>query len=41
MEMQKIVNLLSSSDNQNPKFGTKSGMLLTAKRQVLIQKMSK
>ena len=39
METQNIVNLLNGSDNENLKFATKNGMLLTAKHQVLIQKM--
>ena len=39
METQKIVNLLNSSDNENSKFATKNGISLTAKHQMLIQKM--
>ena len=31
METQKIVNFLNGSDNENSKFSTKNGMLLTAK----------
>ena len=29
METQKIVNLLNDSENENIKFATKNGMLLT------------
>ena len=39
METQKIVNLLNGSDNENSKFATKNGMLLTAKHEAFIQKM--
>ena len=31
METQKIVNFLNGSDNENSKFPTKNGTLLTAK----------
>ena len=41
METQKIVNFLNGSGNENSKFATKNGILLTAKHQVLIQKMRK
>ena len=36
METQKIVNLLNNSDNENSKFATKNGMLLTANQKVII-----
>ena len=39
METQKIANLLNGSDNENSKFATKNGMLLTTKHQTIIQKM--
>ena len=41
METQKIVNLLNGSDNENSKYATKNGILLTVNRMVLIQKMKK
>ena len=40
METQKIVNLLTGSDNEKPKFATKNGMLLTVNQMVIIEKMS-
>ena len=40
METQKIVNLLTGSDNENSKFATKNGMLLTVNQMVIIEKMS-
>ena len=39
METQKIVNLLNGSDNENSKFATKNGMLLTVNQKLVIQKM--
>ena len=37
MEMQKIANLLNSSDNENSKFAaTKNGMFLTVSQKVSI-----
>ena len=39
METKKIVNLLNGSDNENSQFATKTGMLLTAKHQTIIQMM--
>ena len=36
METQKIVNLLNSSDNENSKFATINGMLLTVNQKVII-----
>ena len=36
METQKIVNLLNGSDNENSKFATKNGILLTASQMVII-----
>ena len=36
METQKIVTLLKSSDNENSKFTTKNGMLLTVIQKVII-----
>ena len=36
METQKIVNLLNGSDNENSKFATKNGMLLTVNQKVSI-----
>ena len=38
METQKIVNLLNGSDNENVKFATKNGMLLTVSQKVIISK---
>ena len=35
METQKIVNLLNGSDNENPKFATKNGILLIVNQMVL------
>ena len=37
METQKIVNLLKDTDNENSKFATKNGMLLTVNQKVIIQ----
>ena len=39
MEKQNIVNLLNGSDNENTKFATKNGILLTVRQMVIIQKM--
>ena len=39
METQKIVNLLNGTDNENSKFATKNGMLLTVNQKLVIQKM--
>ena len=36
METQKIVNLLNGTDNENSKFATKNGMLLTVNQKVII-----
>ena len=36
METQKIVNLLNDSNNENLKFATKNGMLLTVSQKVII-----
>ena len=36
MERQKIVNLLNGSDNENSKFATNNGMLLTVNQKVFI-----
>ena len=36
METQKIVNLLNDTDNENSKFATKNGMLLTVNQKVII-----
>ena len=36
METQKIVHLLNDSDNENSKFETKNGMLLTVNQKVFI-----
>ena len=41
METQKIINLLNGSDNDNSRFATKNGMLLTVSQMVTIQKMNK
>ena len=41
METQKNVNLLSGSDNENSKFATKNGILLTVKQKVIIQQIKK
>ena len=35
METQKIVNLLNDSKNENSKFATKNGMLLTVNQKVI------
>ena len=35
METQKIVNLLNDSNNENSKFATKNGTLLTVKQTVV------
>ena len=39
METQKIVNLLYGSDNENSKFATKNGMLLTVNQKGIIHKI--
>ena len=36
METKKIVNLLNNFDNQNSKFATKNGMLLTVRQKVIL-----
>ena len=36
METQKFVDLLNDSDNENSKFATKNGMLLTMNQKVII-----
>ena len=36
MKTQKIVNLLNGSGNENSKFATKNGMLLTVNQKVII-----
>ena len=36
MKTQKIVNLLNGSDNENSKFATKNGMLLTVRQKVIV-----
>ena len=36
METKKIVNLLNNFDNQNSKFATKNGMLLTVSQKVIL-----
>ena len=41
METQKIVNLLNGSDNENSKFATKNGLLLTVSQKVNIHTMTK
>ena len=41
MEIQNIVNLLNGSDNENSKFATKNGMLLTVNQEVIIQRKIK
>ena len=42
METQKIINLLSGSDNKNSKFATtKKGILLTVKQNAVLQQMKK
>ena len=41
METQKIVSLLSGSDNENSKFVTKNGILFTVKQKVIIQQITK
>ena len=41
METQKIVNLLNVFDNENSKFATKNGRLLTESQMVIIIKMKK
>ena len=40
METQKIVNLLNGTDNENSKFASKNGMLLTVNQKVIIHKMT-
>ena len=41
METQKIVNLLNDSNNENSKFATKNGMLLTVNQKVFIHTKTK
>ena len=41
METQKTVNLLNDSDNENSKFATKYGMLLTMNQKVMIHPIMK
>ena len=41
MEIQKIVNLLNGTDNDNSKFATKNGTLLTVNVMIIIHKMMK
>ena len=36
METQKLVDSLNDSDNENSKFATKNGMLLTMNQKVII-----
>ena len=36
METQKISNLLNDTNNENSKFATKNGMLLTVNQKVII-----
>ena len=36
METQKTVNLLNDSNNENSKFATKNGMLLTMNQKVIV-----
>ena len=36
METQNIANLLNGSDNENSKFATKNGILLTMNQKVII-----
>ena len=36
MEMQKIINLLNSTENEYSKFATKNGTLLTVNQKVII-----
>ena len=36
METQKIVKLRNDSDNENSRFATKNGMLLTVNQKVII-----
>ena len=36
METQKIINLLNGADNENSKFATKNGILLTMNQKVII-----
>ena len=38
METQKIVNLLNDSGNENSKFATKNGMLLTMSQMKLFKR---
>ena len=37
METQKTVNLLNDSNNENLKFATKNGILLTVKQKIITQ----
>ena len=41
METQKIINLLNCSDNENSKFATKNGMLLTVNQKVFTPQSNK
>ena len=41
MERQKIENLLNGSGDENSKFLTKNGILLTVSQMAIIQKMRK
>ena len=41
MEVQKILNLLNGSENDNSKFATKNGILLIVSQMVIIHKMVK
>ena len=36
MEIQKLVNLLNGSNNENSKFVTKNGMLLTVSEKIIV-----
>ena len=38
METQKTVNLLNGSDNEDSRFATKNGILLTLNQKVIIHK---
>ena len=41
MGTQRIVNLINGFDNDNSKFTTKNGILLTVSQMVIIHKMMK
>ena len=41
MEIQKTINLLNDSDNENSKFATKNDMLLTMNQKVIIHPIMK